>query len=166
MLTILLQMQNMARPNTPWCFSESCKTCMIIYKRRCFGVWFVSHDALLPVSWCHSFWLLKSFNVERFGLRLSSAKKFKQTYTLFRLIRQNVCSNPDQTGLTITPQRAALIRLVVWDESSTPPHPLLREFFSCTFVSQRFLCSKISCRVSNPSLTVTANSSLPGKQRK
>ena len=41
-------------------------------------------------------------------------------------------------------------------------HPFpLRECFCRTSVSQWFLCSKISCTVSTPSLTVTANSSLP-----
>ena len=46
-------------------------------------------------------------------------------------------------------------------------HPFpLRECFCRTSVSQWFLCSKISCTVSTPSLTVTANSSLPSKTKK
>ena len=44
-------------------------------------------------------------------------------------------------------------------------HPFpLRECFCRTSVSQWFLCSKISSTVSTPSLTVSANSSLPSNK--
>ena len=76
----------------------------------------------------------------------------------FRLIRQNVFPILDQTGLKTIPY--GYLRWI-----PTPPLPPPGSF-SIVLLSVSDFFSKICCRVSTPSLTVTAISPLPGKQRK